>query len=71
MFLPGLAAIGLLWIGFVQDRGALMGIQHVVTCPAMLGAMLLRRDEYSATLTTEGARRLPRARSRGSRAAGG
>jgi flagellar biosynthetic protein FliP len=47
MFLPSLAAIVLLWVGLVEDRGALMGIQHIVMLPAMLGAMLLRRDEYS------------------------
>jgi hypothetical protein len=47
MFLPSLAAIVLLWIGLVEDRGALMGIQHVAMLPAMLGAMLLRRDEYA------------------------
>jgi flagellar biosynthetic protein FliP len=47
MFLPSVAAILLLWVGVVEDRGALMGIQHVVMFPAMLGAMLLRRDEYS------------------------
>jgi hypothetical protein len=47
MFLPSFAAIVLLWAGLVEDRGALMGIQHVAMLPAMLGAMLLRRDEYS------------------------
>jgi hypothetical protein len=36
-----------LWIGLVEDRGALMGVQHATMLPAMLGAMLLRRDEYA------------------------
>jgi hypothetical protein len=47
MFLPSFAAIALLWIGLVEDRDALMGIQHVAMFPAMLVAMLLRREEYS------------------------
>jgi hypothetical protein len=47
MFIPSLAAIALLWAGLVEDRHALMGIQHVAMFPAMLVAMLLRRDEYS------------------------
>jgi hypothetical protein len=47
MFVPALAAIGLLWMGLVEDEGALMAIQHAGMFPAMLVAMLLRRDEYS------------------------
>jgi hypothetical protein len=47
MFLPSFAAIALLWFGLVEDRGALMGVQHVAMFPAMLLAMLLRRAEYS------------------------
>ena len=47
MFVPSLAAIVLLWIGLVEDEGALLTIQHVGMLPAMLVAMLLRRDEYS------------------------
>jgi hypothetical protein len=47
MFVPSLAAIALLRIGLVEDEGALMAIQHVAMFPAMLVAMLLRRDEYS------------------------
>lgn len=47
MFIPSFAAIALLWIGLVEDHGALMGIQHIAMFPAMLVAMLLRRDEYS------------------------
>ena len=47
MFLPSFAAIGLLWTGLVKDTDALLMIQHVAMLPAMLVAMLLRRDEYS------------------------
>ena len=47
MFVPSLAAIALLWIGLVEDEGALLAIQHVAMFPAMLIAMLLRRDEYA------------------------
>ena len=47
MFIPSFAAIALLWIGAVEAHGALMGIQHVAMFPAMLIAMLLRRDEYA------------------------
>jgi hypothetical protein len=47
MFVPSLAAIALLRIELVEDEGALMAIQHVAMFPAMLVAMLLRRDEYS------------------------
>ena len=47
MFIPSFAAIALLWMGLVEGHGALMAIQHVGMLPAMLVAMLLRRDEYS------------------------
>lgn len=46
MFLPTLAAIGLLGAGAMDGMGA-MGFQHVAMLPSMLVAMLLRRDEYS------------------------
>ena len=46
MFIPSLAAIALLSMGAVGEHGAMM-IQHIVMFPAMLVAMLLRRDEYS------------------------
>jgi hypothetical protein len=46
MFIPSLGAIALMSIGFVGEHGA-MAIQHVAMFPAMLVAMLLRRDEYS------------------------
>ena len=47
MFVPSLAAIGLLWTGAVEDSDTLLAIQHVAMFPAMLVAMLLRRDEYT------------------------
>ncbi len=47
MILPSLGVVGLLAAGALDDLGALLTIQHVVMLPAMLVAMLLRRDEYS------------------------
>jgi hypothetical protein len=46
MVVPTLVALGLLGAGLVTDGGALMGIEHAVMAPAMLIAMLLRRQEY-------------------------
>ena len=45
MFIPSFAAIGLMWMGMVDEHSA-MAIQHTGMFPAMLVAML-RRDEYS------------------------
>ena len=45
MLLPTFAAIALLQTG--ADSGLLMAAEHVAMLLAMLGAMLLRRDEYS------------------------
>jgi hypothetical protein len=47
MFIPSFAAIALLWMGVAEERGTLMAVQHAGMFPAMLVAMLLRRDEYS------------------------
>jgi hypothetical protein len=47
MFLPSVAAVGLLWAGLETDTHALLMIQHVAMGPAMLVAMLLRRHEYT------------------------
>jgi hypothetical protein len=47
MFVPSFAAIALLWGGLVEETDALLAIQHVAMFPAMLVAMLLRRDEYT------------------------
>ena len=47
MFVPSFVAIALLWVGTVEDRGALLFIQHVGMFPSMLAVMLLRLDEYT------------------------
>jgi hypothetical protein len=47
MFVPSFVAIGLLWVGSVEDTGALLFIQHVGMFPSMLAVMLLRLDEYT------------------------
>jgi hypothetical protein len=47
MILPSLGVVALLGAGLVEGLGTLLAIQHVVMLPAMLAAMLLRRDEYS------------------------
>jgi hypothetical protein len=47
MVLPTFGTLALLGAGIVEGAGALMVILHAVMLPAMLVAMLLRRDEYS------------------------
>jgi len=47
MFVPSLAAIGLLWADVETDIHVLLEIQHVAMFPSMLGVMLLRRHEYT------------------------
>ena len=47
MFVPTFGAIALLWGGLVGDVGALIALEHVAMLLAMLGAMLLRREEYA------------------------
>jgi hypothetical protein len=47
MILPTALVLGLLWGGALADEHTLMMIEHVVMFPAMLVAMLLRRDEYT------------------------
>jgi hypothetical protein len=47
MMIPTAGVIGLLGAGLVTDLGSLMMIEHVVMLPAMLVAMLLRREEYT------------------------
>jgi hypothetical protein len=47
MFVPTLAAIALLAVSLVESLGTLMAIEHVAMLLAMLGAMLVRRDEYA------------------------
>jgi hypothetical protein len=48
MMIPTFGVIALLGSGIVDDVHALLMAEHVVMLPAMLVAMLLRRDEYSA-----------------------
>jgi hypothetical protein len=47
MILPTLGVLALLWSGTAEDIGTLLVIEHVAMLPAMLVAMLLRRDEYT------------------------
>jgi hypothetical protein len=47
MFIPTFAVIGLLGAGVVTGMGPLMVLEHSAMLPAMLVAMLLRRDEYT------------------------
>src|SRR3954470_16532140 len=47
MIVPALGVIALLVGDVVTDAGLLMGLEHVAMLAAMLGAMLLRRDEYT------------------------
>ena len=47
MFLPTFAVIGLLWADLLTDIGMLMVVEHIAMLLAMLGAMLLRRAEYT------------------------
>jgi hypothetical protein len=47
MVLPTLAVLALLWADLLGDVGTLLLIEHAVMLPAMLVAMLLRRDEYT------------------------
>jgi hypothetical protein len=54
MLIPTVAVIALLWAGFVADIGTLLTIEHVVMLPAMLAAMLLRRDEYTGHMRHRG-----------------
>ena len=46
MLIPTAGVIALLGAGLVGDVGTLLMVEHVVMLPAMLVAMLLRRDEY-------------------------
>jgi len=51
MIVPTLGVIALLAAGLLTDVGDLLMIEHLVMLPAMLGVMLLRRDEYSHPIT--------------------
>ena len=54
MFVPTFGTIGLLWVGLVDDLGALLTLEHVAMLVGMLVAMLLRREEYSSGLHGHG-----------------
>jgi hypothetical protein len=54
MLIPTAGVIGLLGAGLVADIGTLLAIEHVVMLPAMLAAMLLRRDAYSSHMHYRG-----------------
>jgi flagellar biosynthetic protein FliP len=45
MVLPLAVLAPMLWAGLISGD-ALIDLQHVLMVPAMLGAMLARRDEY-------------------------
>jgi hypothetical protein len=47
MFVPTFGVIALLWGGLVANVGTLLVIEHVAMLPSMLGAMLIRGEEYS------------------------
>jgi cytochrome bd-type quinol oxidase subunit 2 len=53
MMVPTVGVVGLLGAGLVTDIGTLLMIEHVVMFPAMLAAMLLRRDEYSRSAVAD------------------
>ncbi len=46
MYLSFVVLFPLLWLGVVSPSGVLVG-GHLLMLPAMAGAMLLRRDEYT------------------------
>ncbi len=48
MFVPTFGVIALLWVGSVDDLGALLVLEHVAMLLGMLVAMLHRREEYSS-----------------------
>ena len=56
MIVPSLAVVALLALG-VDDVNDLLGIQHAAMLPAMLAAMLLRRQEYAHRTRPQARRR--------------
>ena len=55
MLLPALALAGLAEVGIVQSGRTALDIQHGVTVPDMLAAMLLRRDVYQRSVAASSA----------------
>jgi flagellar biosynthetic protein FliP len=49
MFLPTIVVVGMLAADVGGGVHSLMAIQHVAMFPAMLGVMLLRREEYGGS----------------------
>jgi hypothetical protein len=49
MYLPFVVLFPLLWLGVLTPTGVMAG-GHLLMLPAMAGAMLLHRDEYTGTL---------------------
>jgi hypothetical protein len=47
MVVPSLAAIAVLWAGWLEDRGGLMAIEHAGMFVAMFAVMLARAGEYT------------------------
>lgn len=47
MLLPAAGTLALLGTGVATDAHTLLMVEHMVMLPAMLVAMLLRRDEYT------------------------
>ena len=47
MLIPAAGALALLGTGVLTDADTLLMLEHVVMLPAMLVAMILRRDEYT------------------------
>jgi hypothetical protein len=60
MFLPFFLLVGPFWTGLVSSA-ALLGGTHVLMLPAMLGVMLLNREEYSRAHGSHHDRVVPRA----------
>jgi flagellar biosynthetic protein FliP len=56
MNLPVLPAFLLYWLGAIPSEGVL-GLQMMLMLPAMVGAMLYRKEEYSAAHTAHWPRR--------------
>jgi hypothetical protein len=55
MYLPFLVLFPPLWLGFLSASEMLLG-GHLLMLPAMVGAMLLRRDEHTGHHDHEAAR---------------
>lgn len=52
MLIPTAGMLALLGAGLLANEGTLLMLEHVGMLPCMLVAMLLHRDEYSASVIT-------------------